>query len=146
MFEIGIGSHIVTASNLINHRVHYSKMGSVAIDSADHVSNNPDLEFEIPDLPLGYARHLRIVCIGAGASGLCTAYQVRKHLRNVDLIIYEKNPVVGGTWYENKYDDYLDGANQADSVSIDILVVRAISPPTTTSCLGRPIQIGHLCM
>ncbi|KXJ91657.1 hypothetical protein Micbo1qcDRAFT_233085 [Microdochium bolleyi] len=48
--------------------------------------------------------HLRIAIIGAGASGLIFAYKLRKHLKDhVDFVIYEKNPDLGGTWYENRY-------------------------------------------
>jgi len=59
-------------------------------------------EYTIPDTPLGYARHLRVICIGAGASGLNLAYQMRKHMRNYSLVLYEKNAAIGGTWLENK--------------------------------------------
>ncbi|KAL4816706.1 hypothetical protein BDW67DRAFT_161396 [Aspergillus spinulosporus] len=50
-------------------------------------------------------RRLRVVCVGAGFSGLIMAYKL-KHERPfsfVDFTIYEKNPEVGGTWYENVY-------------------------------------------
>lgn len=58
--------------------------------------------YRIDERPLGEARHLRIVCIGAGVAGLNLARQVDKHLQHVDLQIYEKNAQVGGTWLENK--------------------------------------------
>ncbi|KAJ5820642.1 hypothetical protein N7474_006233 [Penicillium riverlandense] len=60
-------------------------------------------DYSIPDTPMGTARHLKIICIGAGASGLNLAFQIRKNMRNVDFVIYEKNKDVGGTWYENRY-------------------------------------------
>ncbi|KAL4957625.1 hypothetical protein BDW69DRAFT_200462 [Aspergillus filifer] len=50
-------------------------------------------------------RKLRVVCIGAGFSGLITAYKL-KHERPLDFVdftIYEKNREVGGTWFENVY-------------------------------------------
>ncbi|KAH0591669.1 hypothetical protein MHUMG1_10600 [Metarhizium humberi] len=50
-------------------------------------------------------RKLRVVCIGAGFSGLLLAYKW-KHESNqdiMDLQIYEKNTDVGGTWLENTY-------------------------------------------
>jgi cation diffusion facilitator CzcD-associated flavoprotein CzcO len=52
---------------------------------------------------LGTARPLRIITIGAGASGLNMAHQVEKYMQNVEHVIYEKNPDVGGTWFENRY-------------------------------------------
>ncbi|KAL4808131.1 hypothetical protein BDV18DRAFT_158247 [Aspergillus unguis] len=50
-------------------------------------------------------RKLRVVCIGAGISGLTVAYKLKheRPLEYVDLAIYEKNPEVGGTWFENVY-------------------------------------------
>ncbi|KAI1342701.1 FAD/NAD(P)-binding domain-containing protein [Xylariaceae sp. FL0016] len=48
-------------------------------------------------------RHVKIICVGAGASGLCLAYKLQRSFRSYSLKIYEKNPSVGGTWYENRY-------------------------------------------
>jgi len=51
-------------------------------------------------------RRLRLVCVGAGYSGLTLAHKVQheKKLEDViDLQIYEKNDEVGGTWFENTY-------------------------------------------
>jgi ribulose 1,5-bisphosphate synthetase/thiazole synthase len=53
--------------------------------------------------PIHAERHMRIVVIGAGASGLLIAYQLQKHFNNFSLTVYEKNPAVAGTWYENRY-------------------------------------------
>lgn len=51
------------------------------------------------------ARKLRVVCIGAGFSGLNLAYQLKqdRKLDFVDFSIYEKNDEIGGTWLENVY-------------------------------------------
>ncbi|PGH14607.1 hypothetical protein AJ79_02942 [Helicocarpus griseus UAMH5409] len=46
---------------------------------------------------------IRIVHVGAGATGLCAAYKMERQLTNYELVCYEKNPDVGGTWYENRY-------------------------------------------
>lgn len=48
---------------------------------------------------------LRVACIGAGASGLCTAYKMERQLvpGSWELTLFEKNPQFGGTWYENTY-------------------------------------------
>lgn len=60
-------------------------------------------EYKVTEAPLGSVRPVRVLCIGAGASGVNLAYQVQKHMQQTDLVIYEKNPQVGGTWYENRY-------------------------------------------
>lgn len=59
-------------------------------------------EYEVLEAPLGTPRPLRVITIGAGAAGLNMARHIELHMENVDHIIYEKNPEVGGTWYENK--------------------------------------------
>jgi len=53
--------------------------------------------------PVHSERHVRIICVGAGASGLLLAYKLQRHFSNFSLTVYEKNPEVSGTWYENRY-------------------------------------------
>lgn len=51
-------------------------------------------------------RRIRIVCVGAGYSGLTLAYEVKQNkafANFVDLTIYDKNEDIGGTWLENRY-------------------------------------------
>jgi hypothetical protein len=53
--------------------------------------------------PIHAERHMNIICVGAGASGLLMAYKLQKHFTNFALTVYEKNPEVSGTWFENRY-------------------------------------------
>ena len=53
--------------------------------------------------PIHAERHVKIICVGAGASGLLFAYKMQKHFQNFTLTVYEKNADISGTWYENKY-------------------------------------------
>lgn len=46
-------------------------------------------------------RKLKVVVIGAGASGLLLAYKLQRHFDDLDLKVFEKNPAVSGTWFEN---------------------------------------------
>ncbi|CAD6582661.1 MAG: hypothetical protein ASARMPREDX12_000998 [Alectoria sarmentosa] len=48
-------------------------------------------------------RLMRIICIGAGPSGLCFAYKLQRSFRQFSFTIYEKNADVSGTWFENTY-------------------------------------------
>ncbi|KAF2845806.1 FAD/NAD(P)-binding domain-containing protein [Plenodomus tracheiphilus IPT5] len=48
-------------------------------------------------------RHLRVIGVGAGASGLCLAYKLKHYFTDFTLNIYEKNEDIGGTWFENRY-------------------------------------------
>ncbi|KAF9883658.1 hypothetical protein FE257_003092 [Aspergillus nanangensis] len=65
---------------------------------------NQDFDgYRITEQPLYTKRRLRIICVGAGATGLQLAYKAERLLQNVELQIYEKNTDVGGTWLENRY-------------------------------------------
>ena len=61
---------------------------------------------QVNDEPLYAPRKLRVVCVGAGFSGLLIAYKFKHQYKvqeAIDLAIYEKNADVGGTWLENRY-------------------------------------------
>jgi hypothetical protein len=65
---------------------------------------NQDFDgYRISEQPLFTKRRVRLVCVGAGASGLQVAYKAERVLKDVDIQIYEKNKDVGGTWLENRY-------------------------------------------
>ncbi|KAI1090357.1 hypothetical protein F5B19DRAFT_484626 [Rostrohypoxylon terebratum] len=48
-------------------------------------------------------RPLKVIYIGAGISRIIAAIQFQKPVPSVELVIYEKNHDVGGTWLENRY-------------------------------------------
>lgn len=62
-----------------------------------------DRGYRIFEQPHGTKRRLRVIHIGAGASGLCFAKFSEEMLENVDIQIYDKNSDVGGTWLENRF-------------------------------------------
>ncbi|KAI1368655.1 hypothetical protein F5Y08DRAFT_335549 [Xylaria arbuscula] len=71
---------------------------------ANAISNHAEREpYSVLERPLGTTKHVRIVGIGAGASGLNMIRTLRKNLQNYEHVVYEKNIKVGGTWYENRY-------------------------------------------
>ncbi|KAK3301009.1 uncharacterized protein B0H64DRAFT_414697 [Chaetomium fimeti] len=59
--------------------------------------------YTVREQPLGSTRHIRIVGIGAGASGLNLIRTLRLNLSDYEVTVYEKNTDVGGTWLENRY-------------------------------------------
>ena len=70
----------------------------------------------VPTPPLGHRRvaqpihterPMKIICIGAGASGLLFAYKLQRSFEKFDLTIYEKNADIAGTWFENRYPGYV---------------------------------------
>ncbi|KAH6880730.1 flavin-binding monooxygenase [Thelonectria olida] len=46
---------------------------------------------------------MKVIVIGAGISGILASIRLPRRIPNLDLVVYDKNPEVGGTWYENKY-------------------------------------------
>lgn len=59
--------------------------------------------YRIDETPSGTYRPLKIIVMGAGASGISFAKFSREELQNTEIVIYEKNNDVGGTWLENRY-------------------------------------------
>ncbi|KAF2713478.1 cyclohexanone monooxygenase [Pleomassaria siparia CBS 279.74] len=73
--------------------------------SSAQISTPNEEPSSIKILPQWHSKpnHLRVICVGAGAAGLLVAYKMKMNFSNYDLVCYEKNDDVGGTWYENKY-------------------------------------------
>jgi 4-hydroxyacetophenone monooxygenase len=46
-------------------------------------------------------RDFKVAVIGAGMSGLAAAHRLRQ--AGLDVVVFEKNADVGGTWFENQY-------------------------------------------
>ena len=81
----------------------------------DH-SNSPDggtingnnegkTAYTVAEQPIGARRPLRLVCLGAGYSGLMMGIMFNEQMKdkNAELVIYERNKDLGGTWLENRY-------------------------------------------
>ncbi len=60
--------------------------------------NKTEVPWQLHDAPVENQRKLKVVVIGAGYSGIYLGIRIPERLRNVDLVIYEKNAGVGGTW------------------------------------------------
>ncbi|KAF2136532.1 uncharacterized protein K452DRAFT_322360 [Aplosporella prunicola CBS 121167] len=74
-----------------------------AVQPAD-LQSSAVKSIQIPDRYHSEPHFVKIIHVGAGAAGLCTAYKAKKMLRNYELVVYEKlNSNIGGTWLENRY-------------------------------------------
>ena len=63
----------------------------------------PSSSFQLLQQWHSQPRKLRIIHVGAGATGLCTAFKFERQLTDYELVCYEKNDEIGGTWLENRY-------------------------------------------
>ncbi|WP_088625924.1 NAD(P)/FAD-dependent oxidoreductase [Oceanicola sp. 22II-s10i] len=56
---------------------------------------------DVPEVDQVAATDFPVIIVGAGASGICAAIQLGQ--MGVPYVLLEKNPAIGGTWYENRY-------------------------------------------
>lgn len=61
--------------------------------------------YELREEPIHSRRPLRVVCLGAGYSGILMGiiWSQRMQNRGAELVLYERNAGLGGTWLENRY-------------------------------------------
>lgn len=59
--------------------------------------------YRIREQPMGVKRRVKVILMGAGASSLNFFKKAEEQMENVDIVCYEKNQDIGGTWLENRY-------------------------------------------
>lgn len=107
--------HVSTSLFLLGQAATHIRFSSLILNMASRLlqlanqltssGNGPSAstKYTILEQPLGTTRRVRIVCIGAGMSGMNMIRTLRLHLTNYEHVVYEKNPQIGGTWFENRY-------------------------------------------
>lgn len=72
----------------------------LAKEAASHL----DPFYKITEQPIGTRRPLRVACLGAGYSGLMMSivFSQKMQGKNAELVVYERNSDLGGTWLENR--------------------------------------------
>ncbi|KAI6086397.1 putative dimethylaniline monooxygenase [Hypoxylon rubiginosum] len=80
-------------------------MSAFAVPSMSKDGNDTTDQYIIPDTLLGYRRPIKVIVIGFGFSGINISYILNRQVKNsnISLQFYEKNPELGGTWFENRY-------------------------------------------
>lgn len=66
-------------------------------------SGTDNAKYDPKDDPVENFRRMKVIAIGAGFSGIYMGIRIPEWLRNVELVVYEKNDGLGGTWWENRY-------------------------------------------
>ncbi|KAL2875662.1 hypothetical protein SGCOL_009124 [Colletotrichum sp. CLE4] len=84
-------------------------------DSVPHCTTNGnslgDLQEEVDytwaspllERPIDSDRTVRVICVGAGFSGIGASIHMREHVRDIDFQIYEAADDIGGVWHHNRY-------------------------------------------
>ena len=77
---------------------------SSALGSGKEAASLLDPLYEITEQPIKTRRPIKVVCMGAGYSGLMMGilFSERMKDKNAELLIYERNADLGGTWFENR--------------------------------------------
>jgi cation diffusion facilitator CzcD-associated flavoprotein CzcO len=81
-------------------------LAPAGISSNSLTPNRPSNWIPIREQYLRQPRSLKIITIGAGFSGLILAHKIQNQYKlsdRIEHVIYEKNPDIGGTWYQNRY-------------------------------------------
>lgn len=60
--------------------------------------NSSQDSYKILEEPSRSGRPIKVIAIGAGASALNFAHDVDTGPLKIELVCYEKNPEIGGTW------------------------------------------------
>ncbi|KAK7705398.1 hypothetical protein SLS63_014143 [Diaporthe eres] len=86
-------------------RIESFEPNKVKVKTSHQTVPSVDPDYRIVEEPIGTRRPLRVVCMGAGYSGLMMAIIFNERMRdsNATLQIYERNEDIGGTWLENRY-------------------------------------------
>ena len=62
-----------------------------------------DYTFKLSEHAIDDYRPVKVICVGADFSNVCTAIRFPQRIPNLELTIYEKNADLEGTWFENRY-------------------------------------------
>ncbi|KAF2166698.1 hypothetical protein M409DRAFT_66316 [Zasmidium cellare ATCC 36951] len=79
------------------------KSDEIAVNGGNNNLKSDQEQYSILEQPSGTGRSLKVIVIGAGASAINFAHEVSLSDLDIELVCYDKNPSIGGTWYENRY-------------------------------------------
>ncbi|KAI0342829.1 FAD/NAD-binding domain-containing protein [Trametopsis cervina] len=71
-----------------------AELGAGGVDDSTYIA---------PEFNIDQFRRMKVICIGAGMSGILSAIRFRQRIPNLEFKIYEKQSGVGGTWWANRY-------------------------------------------
>ena len=77
---------------------HVEFVKDVVVGNGDAKTNSKPA-WVLHDHPVENERPLRVIVIGAGFSGIYLGIRIPEKIKNCELVIYERNAALGGTWY-----------------------------------------------
>jgi hypothetical protein len=98
-FFLLFSARIFTANISFHHFPEYSSPTRITMGST---SPPPPFPFH-HNRPIDTPHPLKIGIIGAGISGIALSIRLHQYIPSASITIWEKNPDIGGTWFENRY-------------------------------------------
>lgn len=93
--------HILNNKDAVEHGENSQTNGEAQTNGADNKA-----QWHLHEAPVENQRPLRVIVIGAGYSGIYLGIRLPERLRNCEIVIYEKNAGMGGTWYATIFGSY----------------------------------------
>ena len=85
------------------HDSHVDHIGHSKPNGTSGASKHDAADFTLQDTEVENFRPIKVIVVGAGYSGIYHAIRIPERIKNCELVVYDKNAGVGGTWYENRY-------------------------------------------
>lgn len=63
---------------------------------------DPSCENDMSRQAIDRLRPMKVIVLGAGMSGIIAGILFPRSIENLELVIYDKNPELGGTWFESR--------------------------------------------
>ncbi|KAJ7732053.1 FAD/NAD-P-binding domain-containing protein [Mycena maculata] len=79
------------------------RRATVPVDSPPAAGTASEEPYSTGEFSVDDYRQIKVICIGAGFSGILSAIRFQQKVPNLDFKIYEKADGVGGTWHANRY-------------------------------------------
>lgn len=89
-------------------RPRYATSGNGGAEESSRIRDQAPPEtdehgYRIKEQPMGTKKKVKVILMGAGASSLNFFKKAEEEMENMEMVCYEKNGDVGGTWLENRY-------------------------------------------
>jgi len=100
--SVGKTIHIILTESSKNFEIEFA-INSRCNLNPSIMDGHTEPIYQFQDRPVDDGRPIRVIIIGAGLSGIALYIRLLQHVPNALITIFEKNPSVGGTWFENRY-------------------------------------------
>lgn len=94
---------VVLLPKHVAEKFEYSPKNLAPTHLASILNAEQKQRYTILEEPNRVGKKIKVITIGAGVSALNFAHDIDTNSLDIELTMYEKNPEIGGTWFENRY-------------------------------------------